>query len=127
MSSTVFWPGLSVCQGCFMSLSCRCYYSEECQFTFQECHFITFISMLLSPCQGSQGSGFPLPHKSHKLKCWYSFLSVCFCLFLVCQIIIGPTPITFSELLTENAAVKFINIYICVCVSILRETKSKIG
>lgn len=91
MSSTVFWPGLSVCQGCFMSLSWCCYHSEECQFTFLECHFITFISVLLSPCQTSQGSvqfKFPQPHKAHKLKCWYSFLSsVSLSLSRSCQII----------------------------------------
>ena len=74
-----------------MSLSwCCCNSSEECQFTFLECHFITFISMLLYPCQTSQGSvqfKFPLPHKSHKLTCWYSF---CPCVSVppVCQIII---------------------------------------
>lgn len=87
MGSPVFWPGLSVCQGCFMSLSWCCYYTEECQFTFLECHFITFISMLLSPCQTSPGSvqfKFPLRHKSHKLKCRHFFLCVCFCFSLSC-------------------------------------------
>lgn len=92
MSRTVFWPGLSVCQGCSMSLSWYCNSSEECQFTFQECHFITFIFTLLSSCQTSQGSvQFKCPiltQKSHTSRSAHIPLCLHFCFSCVCHKII---------------------------------------
>lgn len=91
MSCSVFWPGLSVCRGCFMRLSRCCNYTEEFQFTFLECHFITFISVPLSlpgPVQDLCISNLTSLHESHQLKCYDSFLFLCVCVSCVCQIII---------------------------------------
>ena len=78
--SNAVCPGLSVCQGCLMG---RCFYeSEECQFTFLQCHFITFISVLLCLWQTGQGwvkVTFPFLHKSRKLKhlqCYFFFITL---------------------------------------------------
>lgn len=93
-------------------LSCNT--SEECQFTFLECHFITFISTLLSPCQTSQGSvqfKCPLLHTQVAQVQMPIFLFVClFCLSCVCQIIIviGLLRISACALQQESKPIKYV-------------------
>lgn len=114
MSSTVFWPGLSV-SGMFhepelvLQLQWRMpIYIPGVSFHYFYLHAAFSLPDRSRICTIKIFFTTPVTHKD-VLRCWYSFLSVCFCLSCVCQIIIDllRTPsywqrISADVLLQEN-------------------------